>query len=94
MFAITISRLLIGNTIENINEFIKMNKNDEHYKTITGILNELQPHFGVRLSENERSFLAVAFLLSFQNYTTETHKNGLSTYKQTFMPLVKKLQKI
>ncbi|KOS27984.1 toxin [Bacillus anthracis] len=95
LFAITISRLLTGNTIENINELIKINKNDEHYKTITAITSmNYKTHFGVTLHENESSFLALALLLSLQNSnTTETNKNALTTYKKTFMPLVKKLPK-
>ncbi|OXM07903.1 toxin (plasmid) [Bacillus anthracis] len=95
LFAITISRLLLGNTIDNVSGFILVNKNDDHYKTVACIISmSYKPHFGVRLSETELSFLAVAFFLSFGNsITTDSHKNGLSSYKQTFMPFAKEITK-
>lgn len=56
LFAITISRLLSGNTIDNVSGLILVNKNDDHYKTVASITSELQNSFGVTLHETEISF--------------------------------------
>lgn len=93
LFAITISRLLSGNTIDNVSGLILVNKNDDHYKTVASITSELQNSFGVTLHETEISFLALALLLSLGNSITTDSNKTLTSYKKTIMPLAKEITK-